>query len=100
LGADSDHPVPVVLNEFPHLMAQASALPSVIQIALSPCGAARRSGRTRLILCGSAMSVRRDLLSAGAPLRGRAKLELVLRPFWFREAGPAGAAEPGGCAVP
>ncbi len=28
----------------------------------------------------------RDLLGDGAPLRGRAKLELVLQPFWYREA--------------
>jgi hypothetical protein len=28
----------------------------------------------------------RDLLGGSAPLRGRAKLELVLQPFWYREA--------------
>ncbi len=56
------------------------------------CMAAIESGRpsstsrTRLILCGSAMTVMRDLLGGGAPLRGRATLELVLQPFWYREA--------------
>jgi hypothetical protein len=85
IGAGSETPVPVILDEFPHLITQARSLPSLIQIALSPRGFASRSTRTRLILCGSGLSVMRDLLGQGAPLRGRAKLELVLRPFSFRE---------------
>jgi hypothetical protein len=86
IGTDAATPVPVILDEFPHLVAQAPSLPSLIQIALSPRSFASRRTRTRLILCGSALSVMRDLLGNGAPLRGRAKLELVLRPFDFREA--------------
>lgn len=86
LGAAASEPTTVILDEFPNLVAQAPALPSVIQIALSPRSHASRHTRTRLILCGSAMSVMRDLLGGGAPLRGRATLELVLQPFAYREA--------------
>ncbi|MGQ0778778.1 MAG: AAA family ATPase [Pseudonocardiales bacterium] len=86
LGSAAPEAVPVIIDEFPNLVAQAPALPSLIQIALSPRSHASRQARTRLILCGSALTVMRDLLGGGAPLRGRAKLELVLRPFWYREA--------------
>lgn len=86
LGRAAPEPVPVIIDEFPNLVAQAPALPSVIQVALSPRSHASRHTRTRLILCGSALSVMRDLLGGGAPLRGRATLELVLQPFWYREA--------------
>ncbi|MGH3833483.1 MAG: AAA family ATPase [Pseudonocardiaceae bacterium] len=86
LGSEVPEPVPVIIDEFPNLVGQMSALPSVIQIALSPRSHASRHARTRLILCGSALTVMRDLLGGGAPLRGRATLELVLQPFWYREA--------------
>ncbi|MFN2496235.1 MAG: ATP-binding protein [Pseudonocardiaceae bacterium] len=86
LGHARPEAVPVIIDEFPNLVAQAPALPSMIQIALSPRSHASRYARTRLILCGSALTVMRDLLGGGAPLRGRAKLELVLQPFWYREA--------------
>lgn len=86
VGTGTPEPMPVILDEFPNLVAQAPSLPSVIQVALSPRSHASRRTRTRLILCGSAMSVMRNLLGGGAPLRGRATLELVLQPFWFREA--------------
>jgi uncharacterized protein len=86
LGSATPEPVPVIIDEFPNLVARAPSLPSVIQIALSPRSRASRHTRSRLILCGSALTVMRDLLGGGAPLRGRAKLELVLQPFWYREA--------------
>ncbi len=86
LGIGTTTPTPVILDEFPHLVAQAPALPSVIQTALSPRSHASRHTRSRMILCGSAMSAMRDLLGGGAPLRGRATLELVLQPFAYREA--------------
>lgn len=78
--------VPVVLDEFGYLLAQNPAIPSLLQNALSPRGRARRSSRTRLILCGSAIGSMRGLLDGSAPLRGRASSEVVLRPFGFREA--------------
>jgi AAA+ ATPase superfamily predicted ATPase len=86
LGTAAPDAMPVIIDEFPNLVAQAPALPSVIQIALSPRSHASLHTRTRLILCGSALTVMRDLLGGGAPLRGRATLELVLQPFWYREA--------------
>jgi len=86
LGEGSPGPVPVMLDEFPYLSEGADTLPSVIQNALSPRGAARRRSRARLVLCGSAISVMRDLLRGSAPLRGRATTELVVHPFGFRDA--------------
>lgn len=86
LGDRAGHPVPVVLDEFPYLVEQAPELPSALQRALSPRSQARRSGQTRLILCGSAFTVMQGLLAGSAPLRGRAKLELIVQPFDFREA--------------
>jgi hypothetical protein len=47
IGEDRDAPVPVVLDEFPCLVAQNPAIPSLIQNALSPRGRARRQSRTR-----------------------------------------------------
>ena len=40
----------------------------------------------RLILCGSAISVMADLLSGTRALRGRAALDLRVRPFGYRDA--------------
>ena len=51
---------PVVRNE------------QLIQQALRPFGRARSQTRTRLLLCGSALTVMGKLLSGTAPLRGRA----------------------------
>ncbi len=76
----------VVIDEFPYLMAATPALPSYLQRALSPLGHAREHTRTRMILCGSALTTMSQLLGGGAPLRGRAQLEMVVRPFGFREA--------------
>jgi uncharacterized protein len=86
LGDRVGRPVPVILDEFPYLVEQAPELPSALQRALSPRGVARRSGQARLILCASAFAVMRGLLGGSAPLRGRARMELVVQPFDFREA--------------
>lgn len=75
----------VVIDEFPYLTKASPSLPSVLQRALDPRGYARRAG-TRVLLCGSAMSVMGRLLSGSAPLRGRASLELVVKPLGYREA--------------
>jgi hypothetical protein len=76
----------VIIDEFPYLVAATPALPSYLQQALTPLGHARQGTRTRLILCGSALTTMSQLLGGGAPLRGRARMELVVRPFRFREA--------------
>ena len=86
LTLGSDRPVPVVLDEFPYLAREAKELPSVIQKALSPGRQQRASSRTRLLLCGSSISFMGGLLSGGAPLRGRAALELIVPTFDFRQA--------------
>jgi uncharacterized protein len=78
-------PTLVVIDEFPFLNRVSPALPSIIQRELGPGGTGRESS-VRLILCGSAMSVMGDLLSGRAPLRGRAGLELVVRPFGYQDA--------------
>jgi uncharacterized protein len=84
LDLGRDQPAPVVIDEFPYLIKGNPELPSLIQQALSPFGHARTSTKTRLLLCGSALSVMGKLLSGSAPLRGRAGLELVIPPLDYR----------------
>ncbi|MFJ6211760.1 ATP-binding protein [Streptomyces sp. NPDC092296] len=77
-------PVLVVIDEFPYLEKAAPELPSLIQREIDRFQVA--GSRMRLLLCGSAMSVMGGLLASTAPLRGRAQLELVVRPFGYRSA--------------
>lgn len=86
LGERRGEPTVVVLDEFPFLLDADPALPSLLQIGIGPTGRAFRHGRTRLILCGSALTTMQGLLLGSAPLRGRALMELVMPPFGFREA--------------
>ncbi len=74
----------VVIDEFPYLAKVAPELPSLIQREIDRHQT--RESRMRLLLCGSAMSVMGGLLASTAPLRGRAQLELVVRPFGYRPA--------------
>jgi uncharacterized protein len=90
-----ERPVVVVIDEFPYLARSAKALPSVIQHAFTPGSAGRQESRTRLLLCGSAMSFMGGLLAGSAPLRGRAGLELAVRPLDYRAAATFwGAGDP------
>ncbi len=76
---------PIILDEFPYLIAKSPELPSIIAEAFD----AARSGQGpsfRLLLCGSAMSVMSGLLSGQKALRGRVSLEALIRPFGYREA--------------
>ena len=75
----------IIIDEFPYLMKASPSLPSLIQRALGPRGYAQQSS-ARLVLSGSAMSVMGQLLVGSAPLRGRASLELIIRPFGYRDA--------------
>ncbi|MFC6013470.1 AAA family ATPase [Nocardia lasii] len=75
----------VVLDEFPYLVKASPSLPSELQRALDPRGQARVAG-SRVLLCGSAMSVMGGLLAGTAPLRGRASLELIVKPLDYRQA--------------
>jgi hypothetical protein len=83
-----------VIDEFPFLVKASPSLPSIIQRELGPGGSGQGSS-VRLLLCGSAMSVMGGLLAGHAPLRGRASLELLVRPFGYRDAARFwGAADP------
>ena len=78
----------LVLDEFPYLCQETPGLPSIVQSlydSLGP-GAGADAAPLRLILCGSAISVMADLLSGTRALRGRAALELRVRPFGYRDA--------------
>jgi AAA+ ATPase superfamily predicted ATPase len=86
LRIGEERAVPVIIDEFPYLVATTPGLPSYLQRALSPMSHAKQHTRTRMILCGSAITTMSQLLGGSAPLRGRAVLELVVRPFRFREA--------------
>lgn len=86
LGENADTPVVVALDEFPYLLEVAPELPSVLQALLSPRGTAATGWRTRLLLCGSALSTMRGLLAGTAPLRGRSSLDLTVHPFGYRDA--------------
>src|SRR5579871_2701019 len=81
LALGRERPVAVVLDEFPYLANANHALPSVIQAAYGPLRPERRDSRARLLLCGSAMSFMGRILAGDAPLRGRAGLDMVVRPL-------------------
>lgn len=74
-----DRSVPVVIDEFPYLVRTSPVLPSLVQAAYAPRRTQRSESRTRLLLCGSAMSFMGRLLSGSAPLRGRASLDLTVQ---------------------
>jgi uncharacterized protein len=81
LALGRKRPVPVVLDEFPYLARANPELPSLIQQAFRTQREERTESQTRLLLCGSALSFMGKLLSGNAPLRGRAGLELLVRPL-------------------
>lgn len=84
LALGNDAPVTVVIDEFPYLVRANPALPSILQNAMAPRRAERETSRSRLLLCGSAMTFMGTLLAGNAPLRGRAGLELVVPTLDFQ----------------
>lgn len=75
----------IVIDELPYLLRDSPELPSVIQAAYD----ASQSGRVpafRLLLCGSALSVMSEVLSGTKALRGRARLDMPVQSFDFRQA--------------
>lgn len=80
----ADRTGPIVLDEFPYLVSAAPALPSILQREIDDAVARERP--IALILSGSTLSVMGGLLAGNAPLRGRASLELMIRPFDYRTA--------------
>ncbi len=84
LGTSGDQPVLAVIDEFPYLVRVVPELPSLIQREIDKYQS--QANRLRLLLCGSAMAMMGGLLAGNAPLRGRAGLELVVRPFTYQDA--------------
>ncbi|MGH3281120.1 MAG: AAA family ATPase, partial [Trebonia sp.] len=84
LAIGTDRPLTVAIDEFPYLAKANPELPSVIQAAFGPRREERLRSRTRLLLCGSAMSFMGRLLSGTAPLRGRAGLEMIVPTLDYR----------------
>jgi uncharacterized protein len=72
----------VVLDEIGYATDAEPSIPSLIQRNVDR----RRRGGSRLVLCGSTIQAVRALAAPGAPLRGRARLEMVLEPFDYRTA--------------
>lgn len=84
LAIGAERETPVVIDEFPYLVKASPGLPSILQAALAPRRAEFTGSRTRLLLCGSAMSFMGSLLSGNAPLRGRAGIELLVPTLDYR----------------
>jgi uncharacterized protein len=78
LALGNDRPLAVVIDEFPYLARANPAIPSILQNAIAPRRPEREASRSRLLLCGSAITFMGTLLAGSAPLRGRAGLELVV----------------------
>lgn len=79
-------PLPVVIDDFPDLVRQSPALPSVLHNAALRLAGAHPEHRLRLLLSGPATSVMNRLFRGPAPLHGLVGLELEVRPFDFRRA--------------
>jgi uncharacterized protein len=78
----------VVIDELPYLLAHplGAQIPSAIQTLVDESRDAPTGQGGRIILCGSALAVMSDLLSGAKALRGRAELDVLLKPFDFRTA--------------
>jgi uncharacterized protein len=81
-----DHATPIVLDEFGYISEAEPRIDSVVAAALGPARRTSAAGRARLILCGSAISLMKELTAGQAPLRGRAGTEIVMQPFGYRSA--------------
>ncbi|KGM13147.1 AAA family ATPase [Cellulomonas bogoriensis] len=74
----------LVLDEFPYLLERSPSIPSILQLLYDEA-ADREDGVGAVVVCGSALSVMRDLLSGQRPLRGRAQLDMTLHAFDYRQ---------------
>ena len=82
-----------VIDELPCLVEQEPSLLSILQKAMDT---AWLSGRLFLILCGSSVSMKNDVLSEKSPLFGRRTAQLEIQPFPYWDAAgfvPAFSAE-------
>jgi hypothetical protein len=74
----------LIIDEFPYAMAKAPQLPGILQLLYDRAQRGEAPGG-RVVLCGSSLSVMRDLLSGTKPLRGRAMVDLKLGPLDYRQ---------------
>lgn len=83
---DTSAPELVILDELPYLLAHplGAAVPSVLQSLVDESRDDSRAAPRRVLVCGSALALMSGLLSGSQPLRGRATLNLLLRPFDYR----------------
>ncbi|MET8143629.1 ATP-binding protein [Sphaerisporangium sp. NPDC005288] len=82
-----DRPMPLVIDEFPYLMKANPAIPSILKQEIDLRGRTHGgSSNARVLICGSALSVMGKVLAGQAPLRGRARLELLVQSLPYREA--------------
>jgi AAA+ ATPase superfamily predicted ATPase len=87
LSAALSGPEPLlVIDELPYLLAHSpgAEIPSVLQALVDDSRDRKDTTRKRVIVCGSALATMSELLSGGKALRGRAQLDLCLRPFDYR----------------
>lgn len=84
LGARA--PLPIVIDEFGHILAAEPTVDSVLATAFGPGARRSATSQARVILCGSAISVMRHLTAGQAALRGRVGMELLMYPDDFRTA--------------
>ena len=84
LGSASDGRL-AVIDEVGYLLATEPSIPSHLQAQLAPLEPGSPAVGARLVLCGSAFGEMRRLVDPHAPLRGRHDLELVVRPFDYRD---------------
>ena len=86
LRLGNERPIPVVLDEFGHVLEADASVDSVLAAAFGPGARRTRGGQARFVLCGSAVAMMRALTAGEAPLRGRAGMELVMHADDFRRA--------------
>ncbi|THV23447.1 ATP-binding protein [Glycomyces paridis] len=92
--APAGRPPLLVVDEFPYAMAKAPQLPGLLQLLYDRSQRGEGPGG-RVILCGSSLSVMRELLSGTQPLRGRAMVDLKLGPLDYRQTAELwGVADP------
>lgn len=83
LGEKARRRMIVALDEFPYLVQENKALPSILQAHWDE---SLRKTRIFLILCGSSIGMMEGLMGARSPLYGRRTGQLLLSPFSFRDA--------------
>ncbi len=85
LALGDQRPVPIVVDDFPDLVRQSPALPSIILGAYRRLRESGRDNRARVLLSGSALPVMHRLFSTASPLRELAGLDITLGPLDFRQ---------------